>query len=241
VNPGLWAAFQCIHYYRFLQTCGIYPHELHNPCLATTPNNKPGQEEDIRRHPFVKEVHGEVHLDFSPVHTEAPPLLYPLGWVRDTLLLHKQALAQLTVSANGNYDNAPKSQVAIHYTIALQCHMYPRCLPKLTQHMLATACEPSILLKHIPQCIVLQVFEAFLALLQPIQDKCGVQSISVCEWVAINSTVSITTTLLSSNACQLASNYLPHPVEHVCLQSGWHISNSFNQNTVSQPDPVPSL
>ena len=52
VNPGIWAAFLCVHHWLLLHTCGIYPHDLQNTWLATTSNDKLGQEEDKIALPF---------------------------------------------------------------------------------------------------------------------------------------------------------------------------------------------
>jgi len=84
VNPGIWAAFLCIHHCPFRHSCGIYPHHPDNTLLATTSNHELAQEEDKIALPFVEEVHWVVHFCFSLMEA-ASLLMRHLAQVRDTM------------------------------------------------------------------------------------------------------------------------------------------------------------
>jgi len=64
VNPGIKAAFLCVHHCPFRHTSGIYPQYPQDTSLATTSNDELGQEDDKIALPFVEEVHWAVHYRF---------------------------------------------------------------------------------------------------------------------------------------------------------------------------------
>ena len=63
---------------------GIYPHVPQNTSLATTLNDKLGQEEDKTALLYVEEVHWGEHFIGSLVPEEAPLLMGRLHQVGDT-------------------------------------------------------------------------------------------------------------------------------------------------------------
>jgi len=135
VNLGFWAAFLCIHHCTFRHTCGIYPHYPQKTSLATTVNNKLGPEEDKITLPFVEEVHCVVDFRFSLLQG-ATLLKHCLCQVWDTLQVHWQWLAKISLSAIEKSQIPPNYRVAIHRAI-LQNHCCdPQCLPTLTRNML---------------------------------------------------------------------------------------------------------
>ena len=138
---------------------------------------------------------------------------------RDTLQVPCQALAEMCLSAIGKLENPPKCRLAVYPTIVQKRHSDPRCLPLPISSMPATIYEPSMLLKHPVKCISPQPSSALLAYLQCIRDQQGVHSPSVSEQVVSHLQISILTTFWSSRALLFGSCGVPHPVEHVRLQS----------------------
>jgi len=148
-----------------------------------------------------------------------------LRQARDTPQLCWHALAEMCLWAIGQSENPPKYRVAIHCIIVLECHSNARRLPTPMRNMPAAIWEPSTLLKHPVKCISPQGF-----LVQFVSPQ-----------VVSHSRLLILTTSLSSRALLFGSSGVPHPVEHLGLQSAWHASNYSQRNTVHRPRAFPSL
>ena len=108
MNPGIRAAFLCDHHCPLLHTCGIYPQHPQNTWLATTSNDKLGQREDKIAPPFVEEVHWGVPFHFCLAPKGAPLLIGRPGQVRATRQFGGQAFDDMSLSAIGNPENAPR-------------------------------------------------------------------------------------------------------------------------------------
>jgi len=219
-NPGIWAAFLCVHHCPFLHTYGIYPHYPQKTSLGTTSNNKVGQEEVKIAPPFVEEVNRGVHFHICHVPDGVPLLFCHPGQVWDTPQVRWQALAERSLSAIRKLENPPKYRVAIHRTIVQKSCSHPLCLLALTKNMLVTIYKPSMLLKHHAKFISPQESLVLLAHPQCNRDQWGVHSASVSERVVFHCLVSILTTSLSSMTLQSVSSGAPHPVELLCFRSG---------------------
>jgi len=98
VNPGIWAAFLCVHHCPFRYTCAIYPHDPQTALLASTTNDELGQEVEKISLPFAEEVHQAVHFDFSGLEG-ACPLMRCLHHIPNTLQVPWQALDVMSLSA----------------------------------------------------------------------------------------------------------------------------------------------
>jgi hypothetical protein len=79
-----------------------------NTLCATTSNDELGLAENEIAQPFEEEVHEAMCLNYLQVQAEAPQLMLRLCQVRDTLLLHWQALADISLSAIRKSENPPK-------------------------------------------------------------------------------------------------------------------------------------
>jgi len=212
MNPGIWAAFLCVHHCSFRHICGKYLHYPQKTSLATTSNDKFGQEEDKIALSIVEEVHWVVHFHFSLLEA-ASLLMRHLGQVQDTLQGPWRALAKMSLSAIGKSEIPPKYQVDIHRAIVQKHCCDPWCLPTLTRDMLAAIHEPYMLQKHPVRSTSPPGSSDVLALPQSTWDQWGVLSPLVSGWVVFHWRVSILTTAWSSMALQSGSSGAPHPVE----------------------------
>jgi len=113
--------------------------------------------------------------------------------------------------------------------------------PNTKENMLTTIYEPSMLLNHPVRCITPRGSSVLLALRQSTQDQSGVHSQLVSGPVIIDCRVSIPTTSLSYKALQSVSSGVLQPVEHLCLLSGLHASNSSQRNAMPLHHAFPSL
>jgi len=198
-NPVIWAAFLCIHHCPFLHTCGIHPQDPQNTWLATTSNDKLGQDEDEIAQPVVEGVHWGGDFHFC-VREGVSLLMRHLHQVWDTAQVHWQALAEMSLSAIGISENQPKYWVAIYRDVVEKRRYNPPCHSSLTKTMLAAIYEPSMLLKHPVKYTPAPGSPDLLALSQSTRDQRGVHSPWVSGWVVLHWQVFIPTTSLPSKA-----------------------------------------
>jgi len=232
VNPGIWAAFLCVHHCPFLHTCGIYPHDPQNTSFATASIDELGQEEGKMAPPLAKAVHWGMQCHFC-LRERASLLMCHLCQVRDTLQVCWQALAEMSLSVIRKWENPPKCRVAIDHTIVQKCPCNPPCVPTQMMNIsLAAIDEPSMLPKHPLKCTSPLGSSDLLALSLSTQDQWGVHSPFISRQVVVHWQVLIPTTTLSSKALQSVSSSAPHPVDLLDLQSELHASNSSLQNTI---------
>jgi len=132
LNPWNWAASLFVHHIKVLHTCGIYPPNPQNTWLAASSNNAYGKVEDRLELPIVEGVHWGAHYPFSPVTDEALLIMWHLGQLPSTPLVHWQPLAEMTVPVIGKSDHQSQYWVAINHTIVLKCHSDPLCLAPLS-------------------------------------------------------------------------------------------------------------
>jgi len=219
VNPGIWAAFLCVHPFPFHHTSGIYSHHPQKTSLATTSNDILPHEEEQIALPFVEEVHWAGHFHSSLLEGVSL-LMCRLGQVQDTLQVSWEAMARMSLSASRRSEIPPKYPAATHCAIVQKYHCDARCLPTLMRNMLAAIHKPSILQKHPTKCTSPPGSSRVLALPQSIRAQWRVHSPLVFRRVVFHWLISIQTTALSCTALQSESSIAPHPVELLCLQSG---------------------
>jgi len=206
VDPGIWAAFLCVHQCPFLHTCGVYRHDYQNTQLAITSNNELRQNEDKIAPLFVQQVHRREHLLVSLVMERAPHMMHRLHRAQDNLQVPWQAFAEMSPSVIRKSDNPPNYRRAIHSTFLQKpCRDSP-CLPTLEKNMLATIDDPSMLLKFPIQCISAPGASVLLACPQSTRDQWGVHAPSVLQGVVFSWQVSIPTSFSSSKAMQAVSS-----------------------------------
>jgi len=212
VNPGIWAAFLCVHHCPFWHTYGIYPHYPQKTSLATTSNDELGQEDDKIALPCVEEVRLAVHFRFSLLEG-ASLLMRRLGQVQDTLQVPWQALVTMSLPAIRKSKIPPNYWVAIHRAIDQTHCCNPLCLPTLTGTMLASIYEPSMLQKHPAKCTSPPGSSDVLVPPQSTPDQWGVHSLLVSRRVVFHWRVSILLTTWSCMASDSESSGALHAVE----------------------------
>jgi len=105
----------------------------------------------------------------------------------DTLQVHSEALAEISISAIGKLANPPKYQVPILRIIVQKCQRDQLCLPTLTKNMHAAIDKPSMLPMHQVKCISPPGPACLLACSHFTQNQWGVHSTLVSALVVFRS------------------------------------------------------
>jgi len=157
----------------------IYSHDLQDNWSATTSNDQRGQEKDSRVPHIGEEMQQVNHFLVSCVCEGLPHLMLHFRQIWETLQVHWDALAEISQSAIGQWQNPSKYPVTNLYMMSLNCCSDPGCHPTLTRNMLATIDAPSMLLKQLMKSIVPPWSSILYALTHPTKGKQGVHSASV--------------------------------------------------------------
>jgi len=168
-----------------------------------------------------------------------------LVWCFDYVEFEFSAGALTSVGWNGSLtkgksENSLKYRVSIHHTTVQKPHSDPRYLCMPMGNIPATTYVLSMLLKHPVQYISQQGLLVSLVGLQSIRDQQGVHSPLVAEPGVSHSQRLIVNSSLQYRAFPFGSSGVPYPVECCDLQSGWHVSNSSQMNTVHRGHASPS-
>jgi len=152
-NPGIWAAFLCIHHCWFLHISGSYPQDPQNTWLTTSSNDERDQEEDKIALAFVDEVHCGKHCHDSLGPEGLPLLIRCFHEVRHPPQVCWHCLPEMFLSAIRQSENPPKSGVTINCKILQTRCRIPPHLRSQMRNMPAASDAPSMLLKHHMKCI----------------------------------------------------------------------------------------